>query len=80
MARPFLLSLAVLSLLLLQEPRIAVLHLTLVSRRNSSTASVAFSHRSLTEGARGCLHQQSFSIRLHILSLWGAHASHLAKR
>ena len=52
--------------------RSALMHLTLVVRRNSKTASVARpSHRSLTEGARGRSHSHASPISFHNLLACG---------
>ena len=54
---------------------------TLVVRKSSDTASVAFtSHRSLTEGVRGRFHSHAFPISFHIFLACEAHARHRVKR
>ena len=58
-----------------------VLHPTLVSSRNSSTAPVALSfHSCLTAGALGCSRPQSLLTLFYSLLIWGAQALHSTNR
>ena len=57
------------------------LHPTLVVRKNSKTASMAFpSHRYLTDGARGLFHLRASPVSFHSLLVCGRHAGHRVKR
>ena len=54
---------------------------TLVSHKNPSTASVAFSfHNHLAEGGLECFYPHVFPMSFHNFLAWGAHARHLVKR
>ena len=56
-------------------------HPTLVVRKNSRTASIAFpSHKYLTDGALGLSHPKASPMSLHSLFVCGRHAGHLVKR
>ena len=56
-------------------------HPTLVVRKNSKTASVAFPfHRCLTDGALGLSHPKASPISFHSLLVCGRQAGHLVKR
>ena len=56
-------------------------HPTLVVRKNSNTASVAFPfHRCLTDGALGLSHPKASPTSFHSLLVRGLHAGHLVKR
>ena len=54
---------------------------TLVLRKNSNTASAAFtSHRYRTDGALGLFHPKASPTSFHNLLVYGRHAKHLVKR
>ena len=54
---------------------------TLVVRKNSKTASVAFpSHKCLTDGALGLSHPKASPTSFHSLLVCGLQAGHLVKR
>ena len=56
-------------------------HPTLVVRKNSKTASVAFSfHKCLTDGALGLSHSKASPTSFHSLLVCGRQAGHLVKR
>ena len=56
-------------------------HPTLVVRRNSKTAYVAFPfHKCLTDGALGLSHSKALPTSFHSLLVCGRQAGHLVKR
>lgn len=79
---PSLLSLTPGSPLISSGVTLSILvHLALVNRRMSRTASVALpSHKSLTEGVRGRLYSHAFPIAFHTRLAWRAHARQVVSR
>ena len=56
---------------------LVLIHPTLVSLKNASTAFAAFSfHSHLAEGALGFFHPRAFPISFYSLAIWGRQALH----